>query len=148
MSGRRLRRGNWSVQELERLRHLLPRRGVDDTARLLRRSPESVRRKAHTLLAAPVARRTPWTATEDLQLRSAWGALELRLLAVMLGRPAVEVSRRAMALASQPLQGPWSRGEDRLCLQNHPRRPVKADSFHHSLVSLRRVDRSSFGPSR
>jgi len=44
MSGRNLRRGNWSVQELERLRHLLPRRGVDDAARLLRRSPESVRR--------------------------------------------------------------------------------------------------------
>jgi len=114
MTGRRLRRGNWSVQELERLRHLLPRRGVDDTARLLRRSPESVRRKAHTLLAVAAARRTPWTAFEELQLRSAWGALELRLLSVMLGRPAVEVSRRAAALAAQPRQGPWTRGEDRL----------------------------------
>src|SRR5690606_31963515 len=46
MNGAGRRRGNWSVTELDRLRQLLPRRGVADTALLLRRSPESVARKA------------------------------------------------------------------------------------------------------
>ena len=36
MTARGLRRGNWSVQELERLRLLLPQRGVEGTAALLR----------------------------------------------------------------------------------------------------------------
>ena len=54
MSDRPLRRGNWSVQELERLRLLLPHRGVAQTAALLRRSPDSVQRKALALLRTPI----------------------------------------------------------------------------------------------
>jgi hypothetical protein len=108
-----LRRGNWSVQELERLRQLLPRRGVADTARLLRRSAASIERKAGELLASPI-RRTVWTADQDLALRRSWGALEPRLLAQILGRSQLDVRRRAEELRSRRRSGSWSRAEDRL----------------------------------
>ena len=63
----RLRRGNWSVQEMARLRLLLPFRGVKQTAALLRRSPESVQRKAEHLLRV-VPRKGAWNDCDDLQL--------------------------------------------------------------------------------
>ncbi|MBP8298895.1 MAG: hypothetical protein KA020_00910 [Planctomycetes bacterium] len=110
MSERPLRRGNWSVQELERLRQLLPRRGVADTALLLRRSEDSVHRKAMDILRVP-ARRGAWTGSDDDRLRDSWGAVEPRLLGPMLGRPVAEVSRRAEQLRSQLRSGPWTRVE-------------------------------------
>jgi hypothetical protein len=110
MSGGAPRHGNWSVQELERLRQLLPRRGVAATAQLLRRSPESVRRKAWLLLrVAP--RHGDWTASDDAVLRGSWGALELGLLAAMAGRTPQEVVRRANELRAGLRSGPWSRVE-------------------------------------
>lgn len=105
-----LRRGNWSVQELERLRQLLPRRGVAATAALLRRSLASVQRKAADLLAVP-PRRGDWTASDDMRLREAWGALDVRLLAAMLGRDAADVRRRAAELRGRVGRGPWQREE-------------------------------------
>ncbi len=110
MTGRTLRRGNWSVQELERLRQLLPRRGVEATAALLRRSPDSVRRRAQKLLRAP-QRRAAWSESDTLALRRAWGAVEPRLLAVMLGRPMADVLQKASALRTRQADGPWSRDE-------------------------------------
>ena len=113
MSQRPLRRGNWSVQELERLRLLLPHRGVEQTAALLRRSSDSVQRKALDLLRVP-QRKGPWTNSDDLQLRQAWGALEPRMLAPMLGRPTGDVRRRADELRRSLRRGPWSREERRM----------------------------------
>ncbi|MGK0519337.1 MAG: hypothetical protein ACJAUC_002037, partial [Planctomycetota bacterium] len=103
-----MRRGNWSVQELERLRLLLPHRGVEQTAALLRRSPDSVQRKALDLLRV-TPRKGDWTDSDDWQLRQAWGAVELRLLAPMLGRPANEVRLRAAELRSRLKSGSWTR---------------------------------------
>lgn len=105
-----MRRGNWSVQELERLRLLLPRRGVNDTAQLLRRSPDSVRRKAVDLLASPPCK-TAWSADDDLRLRRSWGVLEPRLLGLLLGRSAAEVLRRIGQLRGRLGSGPWTRRE-------------------------------------
>lgn len=116
MSQRPLRRGNWSVQELERLRLLLPRRGVETMAILLRRSAASVQRKAIDLLRVP-PRRGDWTASDEALLRGAWGALDLRLLSVMLGRPAGEVRRRAQELRQRVRIGEWSRA-DQLSLKD------------------------------
>ena len=113
MTARGLRRGNWSVQELERLRQLLARRGVETTAMLLRRSPESVQRKALDRLRVP-PRRGDWTASDDDKLREAFGALDLRLLSVLLGRPATEVRRRAVELRNRQREGPWQRAEIQL----------------------------------
>ncbi|MFO1032258.1 MAG: hypothetical protein U1F60_14355 [Planctomycetota bacterium] len=108
-----LRRGNWSVAELERLRQLLPRRGVAAMAALLHRSPASVQRKAAELLRVP-ARRGDWTASDEQLLREAWGALDLRLLAIALGRPVADVRRRADALRRDRRDGPWTRDEEAL----------------------------------
>lgn len=113
MSDRQLRRGNWSVQEMERLRQLLPRRGVHDTALLLRRSVESVFRKAMDILKVP-ARRGPWTGSDDDRLRESWGAVEPRLLGPMLGRPQSEVVRRVAELRSQLRSGDWTRAESQM----------------------------------
>lgn len=110
MSSRPLRRGNWSVQELERLRQLLPARGVPTTAQLLRRSAESVERKAAELLRVP-PRRGDWTASDDQVLQDAWGAVDARLLATMLGRSPQDVRKRATELRERPLAGPWTQPE-------------------------------------
>ena len=110
MSQLPLRRGNWSVQELERLRLLLPQRGVEQTATLLRRSPQSVQKKAHELLKVE-PRRGAWTSDDDMRLRSSWGAVEPRLLGAMLGRPTTEVRRRAGELRAEKRSGPWRHAE-------------------------------------
>lgn len=105
------RRGNWSVQELERLKLLVPRRGVESAAGLLRRSPDSVRRKALELMRSP-PRRGPWTADDDDRLRASWGAVDARLLGPMLGRSTQEVRRRAQELSKTRVTGAW-RPEER-----------------------------------
>ncbi len=110
MSERPRRGGNWNVQELERLRQLLPRRGVADTALLLRRSPACVHRKAMQLLRVP-PRRGAWTDSDDAQLRESWGAVELRLLAPMMGRSQAELRKRAAELRERLHAGPWTRAE-------------------------------------
>jgi hypothetical protein len=107
---RRLRVGNWSVQELERLRQLLPRRGVEATALLLRRSPAAVQRKALQLLRVP-PRRGAWTESDDSRLRESWGAVDARLLAPMLGRSQAELRKRAVDLRARLRSGPWSRAD-------------------------------------
>ncbi|MGK0302023.1 MAG: hypothetical protein ACI89X_002905 [Planctomycetota bacterium] len=98
---------------MERLRLLLPHRGVEQTAALLRRSPDSVQRKALDLLRV-TPRKGAWTDSDDWQLRQAWGAVELSLLAPMLGRPANEVRSRAAELRSRLKSGSWTREEMRL----------------------------------
>ena len=116
MTASPLRRGNWSVQEMQRMRALLPRRGVVDTARLLRRTADSVRRKALELFTVKL-RRTAWTPDDDMVLREAWGALEPRLLAALLGRTTPELHKRALQLRGKFSTGPWTREEDQLLKQ-------------------------------
>jgi hypothetical protein len=50
-------------------------------------------------------------------LRRSWGAVEPRLLALMLGRPIAEVLRRATALRTAQRAGAWTRAELRLLKQ-------------------------------
>jgi hypothetical protein len=117
MTRRELRRGNWSVQELERLRDLLPKRGVADTALLLRRSPESVRRKAGELFAGPPRADDQWTGDDEFLLRRSWGAVEPRLLALMLRRSLSSILRRAAEMRQSLRQGAWTRSEERMLKQ-------------------------------
>jgi hypothetical protein len=106
------RRGSWSVLELARLRELYPRSRLDTIARLLRRSPESVRRRAVHLFRRP-PRRGPWTPDEDGTLRIGWGAVELRDLAIVLARPQRDVRQRAEELRARRSIGPWRPDEER-----------------------------------
>lgn len=113
-----LRRGNWSTQELERLRHLLPGSGVAATARVLRRSVESVERKAFELLRTPL-RHGAWTESDDAQLRRSWGAVEPRLLGAMLGRQPAAVLARVAELRQQLRRGPWTCAEEQMLKEFH-----------------------------
>lgn len=113
MTSRGLRQGAWTVQELDRLRQLLPWRGVEGAAALLRRTPESVRRRAAKMLMSP-PRRGEWTSADDETLRAAWGALEARLIAALLGRQVADVTRRANALRAARRSSPWTHEEDLL----------------------------------
>jgi hypothetical protein len=109
---RALRRGNWSVQELERLRELLPRRGVQAMAILLRRSAECVYRKAMEIMRQP-PRKGAWRQPDDELLRCAWGVLDRRLLGAILGRAPGEVVDRAQVLRAAPRGGIWTAAERR-----------------------------------
>jgi hypothetical protein len=104
------RRGYWTVQEMARLRELFPRHGVRVTADLLHRSEDSVRRKAVDLLGRELTR-DPWTDGEDRQLRRSWGAIDPKLLGLILGRTMADVLRRATKLRDQFNQGAWTRAE-------------------------------------
>lgn len=124
MTLRGLRQGAWTVQELGRLRQLLPWRGVEGAAALLRRTPDSVRRRAAQLLAA-TPRRGEWTKLDDDALRIAWGALEARLIATMLGRPVAEVTRRAATLRASRTSAPWTHEDDLLLKRVYGTRSVR-----------------------
>jgi hypothetical protein len=107
------RRGNWSTQELEKLRSLYPRSGEHQVARLLGRSVESVRRKAEELFCRP-NKRDPWTREEDDALRKAYGLLNPAALGLVLGRSQRDVNQRIRRLRTQLRTGPWTNREQLL----------------------------------
>jgi hypothetical protein len=81
----------WTLQDDTRLRHVVTLHSVDETAELLGRTPEAIRRRAHklglTATRAPQGRRagTRWTREEDERLRL-HAALNPAVLARLLGR--------------------------------------------------------------
>jgi hypothetical protein len=81
----------WTTQDDARLCALLQVRTLDDTARLLGRTPEAIRRRAAKLALPPATEREtpragmPWTAGEDEVLRL-HAALNPSVLAALVGR--------------------------------------------------------------
>ena len=114
MTGRK--KGNWSSEELERLRLLYPRCSEDRIVSIMNRSPESVRRRARELFQRPVWRRE-WTADEDLQLRISYGVLDLRYLALVLARNQRDVQERIEFFRQNRWRGAWTRAETLLLKQ-------------------------------
>lgn len=108
MSG--AKRGNWSAQELIRLRELWPRLRADEVARRLRRSAESVQRRAQRLFAGGTVRGA-WTPDEERTLREAYGAVEIERIAAILHRPPREVRARVRRLRAELRRGAWSPSE-------------------------------------
>lgn len=107
----RLKRGNWSTHELERLRVLYPKSREEIVARLLRRSVPSVQRKAQEIFGSTAGRRE-WTGEDDLRLREGFGVLELSSLCLVLGRTEAEVAERVQQMrASLRSDGRWNRFE-------------------------------------
>jgi hypothetical protein len=111
---RRTRRaGNWSSHELVRLRRLFATTSLAQAARLLGRSPSSVRRRARSLFArAPV--RGAWTPAEDRALRLGYGAVALADLGIVLARRVADVRARVRFLREHPAGGQFHPAEDRL----------------------------------
>ena len=109
MNGKK--RGSWSTHELSRLRVLWPKSSEQQVARVLRRSPGSVRRRAEVLFGG-TTRRGPWTEEEDRRLREAWGGLATHLLSRMLGRTGKEILVRVEQLRRKKRRGAWTRLEE------------------------------------
>ena len=107
----KLKRGNWSTHELERLRSLYPRSSEKSVARLLRRSVPSVHLKAQDLFSGPRTRRA-WTAEDDLRLREGYGVLDFPALCLVLRRQGPDVLARIERLRTNlRTRQPWTRTE-------------------------------------
>lgn len=116
MSSRRkapdgVRRGNWSSQELARLKVLYPQGGEHHASRLLRRSVVSIRKRVRALFEQP-KRKGPFSRDEDSQLRLSYGVLGIRALCIVLGRSRVDVVERIKHLRDKRRRGPWTRSEE------------------------------------
>jgi hypothetical protein len=106
----KLKRGNWSTYELERLRALYPKSTDEHVSRLLHRSVASVNRKARDIFGCDQTER-PWTAGDDLRLREGYGVLTISVLCLVLGRPAHDVEARIDSFKGLARAGKWTRTE-------------------------------------
>jgi hypothetical protein len=102
----RVRSGSWSSMERMTLRALLPETPLLHIARQIGRSEEVVARQIETM-ASP-RRGDPFSPDDDDYLRRGFGALELRLLALLMGRTQTELRQRARQLRSKKRRGRWS----------------------------------------
>lgn len=107
----KLKRGNWSTHDLERLRALYPRSPEEHVARLLRRSVDSVKRKAQEIFVGHDKVDRSWTAGDDLQLRQGFGVVDGQVLSLVLGRSMSAVDARIEHLRNSLKTGDWSRLE-------------------------------------
>ncbi len=117
---RGMRKGNWSSQELERLKILYPQSGERHVASLLRRSAASVRRKTTEMFRRKNTR-GDWSPKEEEQLRLSYGVLNLRALCLVLARSRRDVTERIRILR-QKCRGPWTRSEELLLKRIYPNR--------------------------
>ena len=106
----KLKRGNWSTYELERLRALYPKSTDEHVSRLLHRSVASVNRKAREIFGCDQTERS-WTAGDDLRLREGYGVLTISVLCLVLGRPAHDVEARIDSFKGLVRAGKWTRTE-------------------------------------
>ena len=111
MTGRK--KGNWSSQELGRLKALYPDHREEEVARLLHRSVESVRARAKPLFQAP-QRSGDWELREDRQLRISHGVLDFAALCLVLARGREDVGKRIEEIRLKRRDGSWNAEEDRL----------------------------------
>ena len=118
---REMRNGNWSAQELDRLRILYPQGGERHASRLLRRSVASVRKRA-TQLYRRKTQKGSWERDEDDRLRLSYGILNLRGLCLVLARSRKEVQERIRHLREKRRRGPWVRDEENLLKRIYPNR--------------------------
>lgn len=106
------KRGNWSVQELERLEVLYPRCSDERVSELLGRSVASVRRRARDLFGRRQVRdQAVWTHDDDQVLRAAYGVQAVANIALVLGRSVAAVTQRVERLRCARRGGAWSRTE-------------------------------------
>lgn len=106
-----LKRGNWSIHDLVRLRALYPKSREESVARLLRRSVPSVHRKARQIFAA-ISMGREWSGGDDLRLREGFGVLDFNALCLVLGRSAADVSARIATMRTNlRVDRRWTRVE-------------------------------------
>ncbi len=112
------KRGNWSTQELDRLKLLFPRSSEDRVAELLGRSVQSVRRRARELFQRST-KRGAWANDEEQQLRISHGVLNLQAMSLVLARSERDVAARIAQLRRSRRRGDWARSEKMLLKRLH-----------------------------
>jgi hypothetical protein len=119
-----VKRGNWSVPEVERLRALFPRTSPARAARLLGRSVDSVLRRARQIFAAD-RRVGPWSDADDRTLREAVGVHDLDTMALLVARAPEDVAARLAELQTERRRGPWLDDEQALLKRLHGTRTTR-----------------------
>ena len=119
-----MKRGNWSVPEIERLRGLFPRTSPARTARLLGRSVDSILRRARQVFAAD-RRVGPWSEIDDRTLREAVGVHDLDTMALLVARAPEDVAARLAELQTETRRGPWLDDEVHLLKRLHGTRTTR-----------------------
>ena len=120
-----LKRGNWSVEELSRLRASFARRPVEQLARDLRRSVPTVRDRAARLFAGR-ERAGPLDSQDLQQLRVMVGVASVAEMALVLGRCASEVLQQLRQLAAQARSGRFAAWELAYIKEYAAKRPLWA----------------------
>ena len=105
------RHGSWTTHELARLKELWTHSSEERVAKVLGRSLESVRRRAHALFPGRI-RRARWTAREDRSLRLGYGGSSLEALARVLGRSLHDVQARIEKLRAAQRKGRITRSDE------------------------------------
>lgn len=117
-----LKRGNWSVEELERVRAQFARRPIDQLARSLRRTEASVRDRARRLFGSGL-QKGPLSREDERELRVMVGVATLQDMALVLGRAREHVLVTLQAWQERRRGGRWAEWELRYLRDFATKRP-------------------------
>ncbi len=134
-----LKRGNWSVEDLSRLKSQVGRKPLEQLARELKRTPETILLRARQLF--PQKTRTGHLSrSEECELRIMVGVADLQTMSLVLRRSQEEILRVLDRWARKDRKGRFQPWEIRHLKQCYPCRPDWALSLVHSreLTTLRK----------
>lgn len=117
-----LKRGNWSSEELIKLRETYGRRPLGQLSRELRRSKIAISQRAAQIFAAP-ARPGPLDADDDGALREMVGITDVATMAMVLERKPSEIMKRLREWARAERRGRFQAWELRYlkhCFASRP----------------------------
>jgi hypothetical protein len=116
------KRGNWSVEELTKLRASFGRRPVSQLVRELRRSEETILHRAQKMFSRR-KKTGPWTQEELRCLSEMIGCSDLKTMALVLGRPPQSVLAKLRSMSKVKQKGRFSEDEILFLKTFGPSRP-------------------------
>lgn len=117
-----LKRGNWSVEELERVRAQFARRPIEQLARSLRRTEDSVRDRARRIFKR-TTQRGALTNAEQAELRAMVGIASIEEMALVLARARNRVLDVLQSWRDRRRSGRWADWELRYLRDFASKRP-------------------------
>lgn len=116
------KRGNWSVEELTKLRASFGRRPVSQLVRELKRSEETILVRAQKMFARR-KKSGAWNQEEVDSLREMVGCSDLETMALVLGRPKRSVLTQLRKLSKRKQKGRFTEDEILFLKNFGPSRP-------------------------
>lgn len=126
-----LKRGNWSVEELSRLKAQLGRKPIEQLARELRRTPETVLQRARQLFPQKT-RPGRLSRSEEAELRTMVGVADLQTMSLVLRRNQEEILNALDRWARRDRKGRFQPWEIKHLKRFYPCRPDWALCLVHS----------------